>query len=499
MKSQRFVLGGLLLVAILGIVLMVFDGFTETIKSQQKSNDIGAIQSTSTNTAERFSPSDFKGEPLTVDVFQRIAERMKPTVVNVYTTQIMTERNPFLEDPFFRRFFGDNPEEQFRQNALGSGFIIDSNGFILTNNHVVENAEEIRVSLRAEQLGQGDYKAKIVGRDPKTDLALIQIDTDKQLLAAPLGDSEKLAVGQWVIAIGNPFNLGRTVTVGVVSATGRALGGPYDEFIQTDASINPGNSGGPLLNLRGEVIGINTAIASRSGQSAGIGFAVPINVAKEIVPQLRSNGKVTRGELGVTIQSLLSQTMQKQFGVDHGALVSGVREGSPAEKAGIKTGNVIVEYNGTRLDSSADLPRLVASTKPGTQANLKIVRDGKEKTITTEVGRLEDTEVASSSGVTPGSIDLGINVMELDADTARRLNLEISEGVVITDVNINSPADDAGLVRKDVILEINRGKIKSIEDYNRMVSGTQRGGSLLFLINRRGATFFVTVDVPERK
>jgi serine protease Do len=351
----------------------------------------------------------------------------------------------------------------------------------------------------------GDFRtngitAKVIGRDPKTDLALIKIDTKQELQAAPLGDSDSLQVGDWVIAIGNPFGLGHTVTVGVVSAKGRELGGSYDNFIQTDASINPGNSGGPLLNLSGEVVGVNSAIATRTGQSAGIGFAVPINLAKEIVPQLKSSGRVVRGQLGVTIQTQWNEALAREFGVDHGAVVSDVTKGSAADKAGIKRGDVIIEYSGKPVRTGSDLPRMVAVTKPGTEVNVKIVRDKKEKVLQVKVGQMKDAELSDMEGSDEESaaMGLGITVSELDAQTARQLDLEEEEGVVITRVKVNSPAEKAGLQRGDVILEINREPVANVEDYRNRTSKAKAGDTLLFLIYRRGGSMFVPVEIPGK-
>jgi serine protease Do len=409
---------------------------------------------------------------------------------------------------FFRRFFGDQQpgdrDRESRQTSLGSGVIIDADGYILTNNHVVENADEIKVSLEdTDATGRNGLTAKVIGRDPKTDVALIKVTPKTALTAAPLGDSGQLQVGDWVIAIGNPFNLGHTVTVGVVSAKARALGGAYDDFIQTDASINPGNSGGPLLNLRGEVIGINTAIASRTGQSAGIGFAVPINLAKEILPQLKSSGKVVRGQLGVTIQTQWNDALAREFGVDHGAVIADVTKGSPADKAGLKRGDVIVEFNGKPLMTGSELPRLVAATKPGTKVNLKIIRDKKEREVTVDVGTMKETELAENGGgneeeneASPGG--LGLTVTELDSDTARQLDLDNDEGVLITRVKPGSTAEDAGLQRGDVVLEINRQPVKNIDDFREQVAKGKPGSTLLFLISRRGGSVFVPVQVPSK-
>jgi serine protease Do len=454
------------------------------------------------NVVPVLTQKDLTGQPVTFDAFRKIAERMNPTVVEVYTTQIVQGINPFQDfgnDPFFRRFFGEIPQGPQRQNALGSGVIIDSDGLILTNNHVVEKAEEIRVSLENQQPGDPGIEAKVVGRDPKTDLALIQIQTKVRLKAAPLGDSNQLKIGDWVIAIGNPFNLGHTVTVGVVSAKSRILGGPYDDFIQTDASINPGNSGGPLLNWRGEVVGINTAIASRTGQSAGIGFAIPINIAKAILPQLREKGRVIRSQLGVTIQSNWNQELEKEFGVDHGAIVTAVAEDSPAQRAGIHVGDVIVEYNGHSISDGRELSELVANTVPGSKVNLKVIRDKKETSLTATVQEMKETQVAASGfGDNTEKGKLGMMVANLDESTARQLNLQSTQGIVITDVELNSAADRAGLQRGDVILEVNRKPINDVNQFRDIVRNTQEGSTLLFLIHRSGGTMFIAVPIPKR-
>jgi serine protease Do len=445
---------------------------------------------------------------LSFDAFRKIAKRMNPTVVNIYTTQIIRGRDPFEDffgggQDFFRRFFEQGPEREMRQSSLGSGVIIDAEGYILTNNHVVENADSIRVSLDdRDTQGQNGMEAKVIGRDPKTDVALIKIEPKKRLIAAALGDSGALQVGDWVIAIGNPFGLGHTVTVGVVSAKGRTLGGNYDDFIQTDASINPGNSGGPLLNLRGEVVGINTAIASRTGQSAGIGFAVPVNLAKDIIPQLKTTGRVVRGQLGVSIQTQWNEALARQFGVDHGAVVADVTKGSAADKAGIQRGDVITQYDGKRLEEGSDLPRLVAATKPGTNVRLTIVRDKKEREVTVKVGEMKDTEISDidndSEREDQESVELGISVSNLDNQTARQLGLDADEGVLITRVKVSSAAEVAGLARGDVILEINREPISDVDDYRERIRDAKPGETLLFLVYRRGGSLFVPVEIPKK-
>jgi serine protease Do len=509
MSNRRYGLVVLIGVALVGLIVgMVFtarlDIFNQATGQEPHQADI-------TRVARTLSSEDLTGQPLTYDVFRKIAKRMNPTVVNIYSTQIIRGQDPFHDffgdDPFFRRFFGDNNnsenDRETRQSSLGSGVIIDADGYILTNNHVVENADEIKVSLEDDDnSGRNGLPAKIIGRDPKTDVALIKITPKTPLTAAPLGDSSVLQVGDWVIAIGNPFALGHTVTVGVVSAKGRTLGGNYDDFIQTDASINPGNSGGPLLNLRGEVIGINTAIASRTGQSAGIGFAVPINLAKEILPQLKSSGRVVRGQLGVTIQTQWNEALAREFGVNYGAVVADVTKGSPADKAGLKRGDVIIEYNGKPLKTGSELPRLVAATKPGTDVNLKVVRDKKERDVTVKVGTMKDAEMAESgqenNNEEASPAGLGLSVTELDTQTARQLDLESEEGVLITKVKVNSPAEDAGLQRMDVVLEINRQLVKSLDDFRAQISKAKPGSTLLFLIYRRGGSIFVPVQVPSK-
>ena len=507
MSNRRYGLAALIGVALVGLIAgMVFtarlDLFNQAVGQDTEKADV-------TRVARTISPEDLSGQPLTFDVFRKIAKRLNPTVVNIYTTQVVRGRDPFHDffgdDPFFRRFFGDRPEEEreSRQNSLGSGVVIDADGYILTNNHVIENAESIKVSFEDDDVtGRNGLDAKIIGRDPKTDIALIKIEPKSELIAAPLGDSGVLEVGDWVIAIGNPFNLGHTVTVGVVSAKGRALGSvTFEDFIQTDASINPGNSGGPLLNLRGEVIGINTAIASRTGQSAGIGFAVPINMAKEILPQLKSSGRVIRGQLGVSIQSQWNDAMKREFGADYGAVVSDVTKGSAADQAGVQRGDVIIEYNGKPLKEGNELPKLVAATKPGSQVKMKVLRDKKEKELTVTVGTMKDTELASGEELgteeEKETAELGLTVKDLDSDTARQLEMENEEGVVVTRVKVNSPAETAEIQRGDVILEINRRPVKSVDDYRDIVSRAKVGESLLFLIYRRGNTFFVPVEVPS--
>ena len=436
--------------------------------------------------------------------FVALAKRMKPVVVNISTTQVSESRgqqefgSPFGDDDpfndFWRRFFGGpmprgGPQ---RQRSLGSGFIIDADGSILTNNHVVENAQKIVVKLSDDQ----EYEAKVVGRDAKTDIAIIKINAKAALTAASLGDSDHLDVGEWVVAIGNPFGLDSTVTSGIVSAKGRHIGqGPYDNFIQTDASINPGNSGGPLINLRGEVIGINTAIFSRTGGNMGIGFAIPINLAKELLPQLRGKGKVTRGYLGVLIQKVTPE-IAESLGMDrgYGALVANVSKDGPADKAGVKVGDVIVEFDGKEVKDSGDLPIIVARTAVEKKIRMKVLRDKKEVTLNVAVGELKDEEVVAS---VPEKGELGMTVQKLTPQLAENLGLDKTDGVVVTAVEPGSAADEAGVRRGDVIVEVDRKPVRGVEEYRKAIAGSRKGRGVLFLVRRGESTLFLALK-PER-
>jgi len=436
--------------------------------------------------------------------FVVLAKKLKPLVVNISTTQVSEGRgshefsSPFGdEDPFndfWRRFFGGPaPRGPQRQRSLGSGFIIDGDGSILTNNHVVENAQKIVVKLAADDR---EFEAKVIGRDAKTDIAVIKINAKTNLPAATLGDSDRLEVGEWVVAIGNPFGLDSTVTSGIVSAKGRHIGqGPYDNFIQTDASINPGNSGGPLINLRGEVIGINTAIFSRTGGNMGIGFAIPINLVKEVLPQLRGKGKVTRGFLGVLIQKVTPE-IAESLGMDkgNGALVANVTKDGPADKAGVKVGDVIIEFDGKEVKDSSDLPIIVARTPVDRRARMKVLRDKKEITLTVSVGELKDEEVVASA---PEKGELGLTVQRLTPQMAESLGLDKPEGVVVTAIEPGSAADEAGIRRGDVIVEVDRKLIRNLDEYKKAVAAIRKGRGVLFLVRRGDNTLFLALK-PQR-
>jgi serine protease Do len=430
--------------------------------------------------------------------FVELAKALNPAVVNISTKQEVQRqrgRSPFggeEGDPFqdfFERFFGRrNPRRQ--RPSMGSGFIIHPTGYIVTNNHVVEGATEIKVTLTTKE----SLDAKLIGRDPKTDLALIKIASDKPLPTVPFGDSDALEVGDWVLAIGNPFGLGHTVTAGIVSAKGRIIGaGPYDAFIQTDASINPGNSGGPLFNMRGEVIGINTAIVA-GGQ--GIGFATPSNMAKEVLLQLHDAGKVTRGWLGVAIQSL-SPDLTKAFGLenDHGALVADVLANGPAAKAGIERGDIIVSFQGQKVQDSNELPRLVAAMAPGTKVEVEVVRGGKKLTIPVTLETMKDEEQEAAARLQPSDVEeaLGLQVQAITPDVARTLRLENTEGVVVSQVAPESPAAEAGVRRGDVVREVNRKPVTDVESYQEATTNLDPQAPVLLLLERQKNGLYVAL------
>ena len=426
----------------------------------------------------------------------KLAKELTPAVVNISTTQVVKRgtptRSPFSEDDpfneFFKRFFGDQPR-QFKATSLGSGFIINKDGYILTNNHVVENATDITVKL-----GDGrEFKAKVIGRDPKTDIAIIKIEASN-LPVIPFGNSDRLEVGEPVMAIGNPFGLNQTVTTGIVSAKGRFIGeGPYDNFIQTDASINRGNSGGPLINSNGEAVGINTAIFSPTGGSIGIGFAIPIEMAKEVLPQLKERGQVTRGWLGVAIQPI-TPDLGKKFSLKqaNGALISDVMEGSPAEQAGLKQGDVIVAFDGKNVKSSTDLPHIVAGTPVGKEVPVKVVRDGVEVTLQVKVGELKEEQAAAVTSTSPKT-KLGIDIQDLTPALARKFGLKGEKGIVITEVEPDSPADAVGLQPGDLILEINRVRVTTVGQVRRVLDKTKPEEPILLLVKRDGGTRYVVI------
>lgn len=441
-----------------------------------------------------------------------LAERLRPMVVNIRTETIVPSQRgiPGMPgDPWsemFRKFFEGNPffepppglpqrrrQRQRKSSSLGSGFIIDKSGLVLTNNHVISKATTITVVFADKKT----RKATVVGRDPRTDLALLRVELKpgEELPAVKLGNSDKLRVGDWVMAIGNPFGLSHTVTAGIVSAKGRIIGaGPYDDFIQTDASINPGNSGGPLFDLEGNVVGINTAIFSRSGGNIGIGFAIPVNVAKKIIPQLRT-GSVTRGFLGVSLQPW-NKKLAKRFGLEkpEGALVRKVVENSPAMKAGIKRGDIIVSLNGKKIANFRALSLIAADLKPATKVTMDIIRRGKKISLSLIVGKLSTQTLASRQPRrdTP-SLKLGLRIRTLTPEAARRFRSTSEKGVMITGIAKDSPAANTPLRPGDVIVEVNHQSVGNTQEFDQALKKGDKEGHV-FLVERRGNTRYVPID-----
>jgi len=444
-----------------------------------------AASAASSNATATQQPSAAGVRMLPVDI-PELVKRVSPAVVNISTTQVVRFHRPQFRSPFgsqdpfeefFHNFFGNMPREQKRR-SLGSGFIVSDDGYILTNNHVVDKADEVTVTL----LDKEEFKAKVIGTDPKTDIALIKITTKKKLPHVILGNSEALEVGEWVVAIGNPFGLGHTVTAGIVSAKGRIIGsGPYDDFIQTDASINPGNSGGPLFNLKGEVVGINTAIV-QGGQ--GIGFATPISLAKSILEQLKDKGKVTRGWLGVYIQPL-SPELAENLGIKNrqGALVSDVTKDGPAEKAGIRSGDLIVSFNGKEIHDEHELPALVASVPPGTKVNVKVVRGGKEMSFTVTLAEMESgpSRRASETEQTKG---VGLTVQEITPAFAKRFGISNTKGVLVTAVDSGSAAEDAGFQEGDIIRQVDGKPVSNVAEFSKLMEKHKGDKTVRFLVAR---------------
>jgi serine protease Do len=423
--------------------------------------------------------------------FAAIAKKTMPAVVNIATALQRSSRssNDPIEE-FFSRFFGESTSRENNLRSLGSGILINKDGEILTNYHVVRYADTIKVKLA----DQSEHEARLVGKDERTDLALIKIrKSNGNLPFAKLGASVALEVGDWVMAIGNPFGLEHTVTAGIVSAKGRVIGaGPYDNFIQTDASINPGNSGGPLINALGEVVGVNSAIFSQSGGNVGIGFAIPIELAKKVIEQLRKNGRVVRGWLGVRAQDITSGTALS-LGLPRGhtemALVTEVTENSPAAESGVKTGDIIVEFNGKPVPKSHDFPAIIAEIPPGQRITMKILREKKEQSIAVKIGELPEDD--PNQQLESRDDGLGLRVQRITPEAARRLGLASTRGVLVLEVQPDSPADLAGIEPADVIREVNQRAITNVKDFERATRQGRRGERILLLVQRGdNAVFF---------
>ncbi len=441
----------------------------------------------------------------TIDILSKTNKAMpevvmavKPAVVNIASTRTLERKgmpSPFFNDPFSRKFFGDEfgsfeKPRRYKQSGLGSGVIVDRNGYILTNNHVIKDADEILVKLSDTR----EFKGKVIGTDAKTDLAVIQIDSNN-LPVLNLGDSDDLKVGETVLAIGNPFGLSHTVTSGIVSAKGRAHVGiaDYEDFIQTDAPINPGNSGGALVNIKGELVGVNTAIFSTTGGYQGIGFAIPSNMAKVVMESLIKTGKVIRGWLGVNIQPLTPDLM-KQFNLkeEKGVLVGDVVENGPAEKAGVQRGDVIIEFDGKDVTDVLSLRNMVANTLPGKVVVIKIIRDGKPETVRVTISETSE-EIQTLSKSFDNQLK-GVYVQTLTPELSKSMGIpQRIKGVVITDIEEGSPAEGI-LGSDDVIMEINKNRIGDTKDYEAVVSKIDQKQNILILIYRKGSTLYITLS-----
>jgi len=434
----------------------------------------------------------------TGEALAEIAAAVKPSIVNISTTRTVKMSggmDPFFEDPFFRRFFGDKfghqqPRER-KSAGLGSGVIVSDDGLIITNYHVVKDADEIKVLLSDNR----EFVGRVIGSDPKTELSVVKIEA-KDLPTLPWGDSDALKVGEIVLAVGNPYGLNQTVTMGIVSAVGRANVGiaDYEDFIQTDAAINPGNSGGALVNARGELIGINTAIFSTTGGYQGIGFAIPSNMIKSIMKSLVEKGKVVRGWLGVSIQKITPE-LASQFNLknDSGALVSDVVENSPAEKAGLKRGDVIVAYDGKKTNEPYVLRNMVANSTPGEEHSMTVIRENQKLELKVTIGELPVEMQAVESGEFHNVLR-GVGVQDVTPEIANKMNIpERIKGVIVTDIDETSAAYGI-LAQGDVIQEINRKKIANVDDYKSVVSKVRKDEGVLLLIYRNGASIFVTIS-----
>ncbi len=476
--------GNVLKIGALVLALLMASDFSS--RSIVSAKDKGVSQE-SINTLSKLSQA-----------LDEVANIARPAVVNISTTSTITmEDNPFgdmFNDPFFRHFFGDpnghpGQKRKHKSAALGSGVIVSEQGYILTNNHVVQGAEEIKVTLYDKR----EFKGKIVGTDPRTDLAVVKINA-KDLPTLRFGESGKLKTGDIVLAVGSPFGLNQTITMGIVSAVGRSNIGlaDFEDFIQTDAAINPGNSGGALVNSSGELVGINTAIFSTSGGYMGIGFAIPSDMAKTVMDSIIKHGKVVRGWLGVSIQNLTPE-LAKSLGIKEteGALIAGIESHSPADKAGFKRGDLVIALDGKKIVDSTNLRNMVSATPPGKKVDFKIIREGKEQTITATLGEYKEKKIVKKTEY--NNIMKDVTVQELTPSMQDKLNLpENLTGVVITDVGQDSPAQ--GLLQPgDVIEEINKMAIRSAQDYDKAVSKLGEHDAVLLLIYRDGGSVYLTI------
>lgn len=433
--------------------------------------------------------------------FAPIVKNALPAVVSISASKMVKADSadeglsPLFNDPFFRQFFGQVPRGKVpeqRERGLGSGVIINPDGYILTNNHVIDGASDVKIYLNDKR----ELKARIIGADPRTDIAVIKVD-EKNLPTLPIGNSSEVQVGDLALAIGNPFGVGKTVTMGIISATGRGNLGieDYEDFIQTDAAINPGNSGGALINTRGELIGINTAILSGGGGNQGIGFAVPVNMARHVMDQIVKNGKVSRGYMGVMVQEVTPELARAfHLNNNNGALVGEVTIDGPAAKAGLERGDVITELNGEKVTDSRELRLKISQTPPGTTINLKLIRNGNEQAVSFKLGELPNDKTQINDSQDSSDSTNGLSVETLSPQIARQLNLDSNvHGVIITDVRDGSAAADAGLRRGDVIQAVNRNPVNNVAEFQAAMKQTQNKSTLL-LINRNGHTSYVVIS-----
>ncbi len=485
MSSNRLILAATLLVgAVVGVGL--------TISSN---NESCSVADTGAPVAALLPVGQLTGSVGALPDFTELVKRLSPSVVFISTVSeenrnFSKRDNQQQRDPF-EFFFPKRP-----RRGLGSGFVFDENGYIITNHHVVEDATKVVVKFDNDR----EYAAEVIGSDAKTDVAVIHIENAEDLTPVVLGDSDSLEVGEWVVAIGNPFGLSHSVTAGIVSAKGRQINSPgenaYDDFIQTDAAINPGNSGGPLVNLKGQVVGINTAIFSRTGGNIGIGFAIPVNIARTVVPQLRETGHVTRGWLGVLIQPV-DKEVAEAFDLKEttGALVAKVFEDSPADKAKIKVGDVIMRFNGKDVGKSAELPTIVANTPVGTKAPVVVLRDGDRKKLTVEIGKLED---AADEAKPVRAKELGLSVQDITPEVAKELGLDDdAAGVVVTSVANGSPAEVANIRPGDVIEQIGRSPIANVKEFRKLLAERKEGESIIALVRRGEQAVFRVIKPGE--
>jgi serine protease Do len=495
MNVRSYVLVPVLMLLI-GVALGVIAGSKSTPVFEAAEPAIAAQEPRTLEAARSFS-----------DAIIDVSEKVTPTVVTIFSEK--TVKNPlsgledsplrdFFGDEFSRRFFGHPGfDREYKQRGLGSGVIVTEDGYILTNNHVVAGADRISVGIGGDDQVDGE----IVGTDRATDLAVIKIDK-KELKPANLGDSEGIKVGEWVVAIGNPFGLEHTVTAGIISYKGRSNVriADYEDFIQTDAAINPGNSGGPLVDLDGKVIGINTAIASNTGAYQGVGFAIPINLARRIMDELIESGKVVRGWLGVYIQDITDAMAEAlDLPTKEGVLVADVVKEGPSSEAGLQRGDVILELNGEELKDGAELRNKVAAMSPGTKVKLLVLREGKKKDMSVTLGELPvEEEVAVRGGGRDVTEELGLAMHDLSPEIARRFGLDASSGVIITEVLPGSPAQEAGLNSGDIIIEVNQRDVESVGEVTSILSALEPGDSVLFLIERERATLFIAMKMPEK-